>query len=146
MEKALINTKIAHKYMEYDMSLKMFFKDEFKIRSNAYLVPFSHILYTKRTVFQYIRDSCSYVCPYEKQCKGHQFLNYIEMLWRAICWSVEEKKVFFKYFLFDDFRLTTDVSYSINNKDFQIHGWHAKPVQPKDLSHLSYSKRMSYLN
>ena len=62
------------------------------------------------------------------------------MLWRAICWAVEEKKLFYKYFLFDDFRHT------INNKDFQIHGWHAVPVQPKDLSHLSYSKRMSYLN
>ena len=39
MEKALKNTKIAEKYQ---LSLKTFFKNEFKY-SNGYLIPFSHI-------------------------------------------------------------------------------------------------------
>ena len=47
------------------------------------------------------------------------------------------KKVYYRYFYFTNFRLTNDG---------KIAGWDAKPVEPKDLSHLSYSKIMSYLN
>ena len=140
MEKAFENTKIAVKFMEYEMTLKSFFKDEFKSGQNAYLIPFSHILYTKRTIFQYIRDSCEYVCPSKEECRGHQFLNYVDMLWKAICWAVENKKVYYKYFYFTNFK----VDRTING--FEIKRWNAKPVEPKNLSHLSYSKRMSYLN
>ena len=63
MEKALQKTLIADKFMEYSVSLKSFFKDEFKSANSAYLIPFSHILYTKRKIFLLIRDSCDYVCP-----------------------------------------------------------------------------------
>ena len=51
MEKALENTLIANKFMEYSVSLKSFFKDEFKSGNSTYKVPFSHILYTKRKFF-----------------------------------------------------------------------------------------------
>ena len=140
MEKAFENTKIAVKFMEYEITLKSFFKDKFKSGQNAYLIPFSHILYTKRTIFQYIRDSCEYVCPYKEKCQGHQFLNYVDMLWKAICGAVEHKKVYYKYFYFTNFKIVRTIN------GFEIKGWDAKPVEPKDLSHLSYSKRMSYLN
>ena len=104
---------------------------------SAYLIPFSHILYIKRTVFHYIRDSCDYVCPYTKDCHGHQFLNFVEKLWEFMCYAVEDKKMFYKYFYFGNFRIDS------NGK---IAGWDFKPVEAKDLSHLSYSRRMSYLN
>ena len=58
------------------------------------------------------------------------------MLWRAICYAVEEKKVYYRYFYFTNFKI----------KDGKIFSWDAKPVEPKDLRNLSYSKRMSYLN
>ena len=117
--------------------MKTFFKDEFKSGQSAYLIPFHHIVFTKRNIFPYIREGCGFVCPRETPCGSHQFLNYVEMLWRSICWAVEEKKVYYRYFYFANFRLTNDG---------KIAGWDAKPVEPKDLSHLSYSKRMSYLN
>ena len=139
MEKAFKNTTIAFKFMEYEMTLKSFFKDEFKSGQFAYLIPFSHVLYTKRTIFQYIRDSCEYVCPLSEQCKGHQFLNYVNMLWNATCWGVEQKKVYYKYFYFTNFEVVRTIN------GYEIKGWDAKPVEPEDLSHLSYSKRMSYL-
>ena len=137
MEAALKKTQIAHKYMCFIYTLKAFFKDEFKSGQSAYLIPFDHIIFTKRNIFPYIREDCGYVCERERPCGGHQFLNYVEMLWKSICWAVEEKKVYYKYFYFANFRLTNDG---------KIAGWDAKPVEPKDLSHLSYSKRMSYLN
>ena len=139
MEKAFKNTTIAFKFMEYEMTLKSFFKDEFKSGQFAYLIPFSHILYTKRTIFQYIRDSCEYVCPSDEDCKGHQFLNYVDMLWKAICWAVEEKKVYYRYIYFTNFKVVRTI------RGYEIKGWDARPTYPKDLSHLSYSKRMSYL-
>ena len=139
MEKAFEQTVIAFKLMEYSYSLKVFFKDEFKSGQSAYLIPFSHILHVKRTVFPFIRDSCDYVCPYTKECDGHQFLNFVEKLWKFMCYAVEEKKCFYKYFYFDNFRLKSDVADKIASWDF-------KPLEAKDLSHLSYSRRMSYLN
>ena len=95
MEAALKNTQIAHKYMCFIYRLKAFFKDEFKSGHSAYLIPFDHIVFTKRNIFPYIREDCGYVCPRDTPCGPHQFLNYVEMLWKSICWAVEEKKVYY---------------------------------------------------
>ena len=137
MEAALKNTQIAHKYMCFIYTLKAFFKDEFKSGQFCYLIPFDHIVFFKRNIFPYIREDCGYVCQKTIPCAGHQFLNYVEMLWKAIFWAVEEKKVYYRYFYFSNFRLT---------RDGKVQEWNAIPVEPKDLSHLCYSKRMSYLN
>ena len=144
MEKALENTLIANKFMEYSVSLKIFFKEEFKSENSTYKIPFSHILYTKRKIFPLIRDSCDYVCPKLKQCDGHKFLDFIQMLWEFQRWAVEEKKVYFKFFYFHTFRLTSDVQCTL--KPVKIKSWYVLPVEPQNLSHLSYSRRMSYLN
>ena len=56
MEKAFENTLIAEKFMEYSVSLKSVFKEEFKCGNSAYKIPFSHILYIKRKIFPLIRD------------------------------------------------------------------------------------------
>ena len=144
MEKAFENTLIAEKFMEYSVSLKSFFKKEFKYGNASYKVPFSHILYTKRKIFPLIRDSCDYVCPKLKQCDGHKFLDFIQMLWEFQRWAVEEKKVYFKFFYFHTFRLTFDVEHTL--KPVKIKGWYVLPVEHQNLSHLSYSRRMSYLS
>ena len=140
MEKAFLNTVIAFKLMEYSYSLKSFFKDEFKKSEGMYIIPFSHILYVKRSIFPFIRDSCGYVCPCKDPCDGHQFLNFIEKLWEFMRYSVEDRKCFFKYVCFYDFRLKSDKEIE------KIAGWDFEAIEPKDLSHLSYSKRLSYLN
>ena len=144
MEKALENTLIAEKFMEYSVSLKSVFKEEFKYGKSAYKIPFSRILYIKRKIFPLIRDSCDYVCPKLKQCDGHKFLDFIQMLWEFQRWAVEEKKVCFKFFYFHTFRLTFDVEHTL--KPVKIKGWYVLPVEHQNLSHLSYSRRMSYLN
>ena len=137
MEAALKKTEIANRYICFVYTLKSFFKDEFKWGQSAYLIPFEHIVWVKRNIFPYIRKDCGYVCEKEKTCCSHQFLNYVEMLWKSVCWVVEDKKVYFKYFYFSNFRFTNDG---------RIAGWDAKAVEPKNLSHLSYSERMNYLN
>ena len=146
MENALVNTVIAFKLMQYSYTLKSFFKDELKKSNGVYIIPYSHILRFKKTVFQYIRDSCDYVCPHRKPCDGHQFLDFVEKLWNFERYAVEERKCFFKNFYFYNFRLKTDQFYSMDNQIDKIAGWNFYAIDAKDLSHLSYSQRLSYLN
>ena len=145
MEQALINTVIAFKLMEYSYSLKYFFKDEFK-KNNVYVIPFSHILHIKRKIFPLIRDACDYVCPCTKQCDGHQFLDFIEELYKFQRHAVENEKCFFRYFYFYNFHLKSDEQCSMENQIEKIAGWDFNVKNGKDLSHLSYSQRLSYLN
>ena len=137
MEAALQNTQIAHKCMCFIFTLKAFFKDEFKSVQSTYLIPFDHIIYTKRHIFPFIREDCGYVCRHDVLCTKHQFLNNVEILYKRNCWAVEEEKVYYRYFHFTDFKLTDDG---------KIKGWKATPVEPKDLTQLSYWQRMSYLD
>ena len=142
MEQAFINTVIAFKLMQYSYSLASFFKEEFKKNENEYIIPFSHILYVKRHIFHLIRDSSDYVCPYDEQCDGHQFLDFIEKLNVFQHHAVLEKKCFFQDFRFYNFRLKRDKFQDLE----KIAGWDFCASATKDLSHLTYSQRAQYLN
>ena len=141
MEQALINTVIAFKMMEYSYSLKCFFKDEFK-KNGGYVIPFSHVLYIKRTIFPLIRNACDYVCPYKDQCDGHKFLDFIQKLWEFEYYAVTERKCFFREFYFYDFRFKFDKVHEME----KVVGWDFNAITAKNLSHLSYSQRLHYLN
>ena len=143
MERALENTVIADKFMEYRLTLKSFFKNEFQYGKNCYKIPFSHILYTKRQIFSYIRDSCSFVCEKQEKCDGHQFLDFVELIYQFERYSVEKKQVYFKYFLFHSFTLTSDTKMTL--KPTKIKGWRMLPVEMQTMSHLTYSQRLSFL-
>ena len=142
MEQALINTVIAFKIMQYSYSLKCFFKEEFKRNDGVYVIPFSHILYIKRKIFPLIRDACDYVCPYQDQCDGHKFLDFIKKLWEFQHHAVLEKKCYFEEFYFDNFRYKIDKVHGIE----KVAGWDFNVITAKNLSHLSYSQRLLYLN
>ena len=141
IEQAFLNTVIAFKLMQYSYSLQSFFKSEFK-KEDCYIIPFSHILYVKRTVFPIIRDCCSYVCPSDYQCDGHKFLDFIEKLYQFQVHAVLEKKCFFRDFKFNNFLLKEDEILEV----VKVNGWDFHPNVTKDLSHLTYSQRCQYLN
>ena len=63
-----------------------------------------------RQIFSYIRDSCS--CKIE-ECDGHQFLDFVELIYQFECYSVKKKKVYFKYFFFHNFRLTSNIKMTL---------------------------------
>ena len=137
MEQAFINTVIAFKKMEYFYSLKCFFKQEFK-KNGGYVIPFSHILHIKKNIFLLIRDSCGYVCPYNEQCDGHKFMDFIDKLCEFQHHAVLEQKWFFQDFYVYNFRFTDKVR--------KIAGWDFKANVVRDLSNFSYSQRLHYLN
>ena len=141
MEKAFENTIIAAKY---SLSLKSFFKNEFKYWNDCYLIPFSHIQYTKRQIFGYIRDSCGDdVCSKLQMCDGHQFLQFVELIYQYNRYCIIKKKVYFEYFLFNNFKLTSNIQMTL--KPTKIKGWRMVPVNEQLLHHLTYSQRLSFL-
>ena len=141
MEQAFINTVIAFKLMQYSYSLKCFFKDEFK-KKDGYVIPFSHVLHIKRHVFPLIRDACDYVCPYNEQCDGHKFLDFVDQLYEFQHYAVLEKKCFFRDFHFYNFHFKRDKVHEME----KVVGWDFNAMTTKNLSHLSYSQRSQYLN
>ena len=142
LEKALKNTVIADK-LEYRLTLKSFFKNEFQYGENCYKIPFSHIIYTKKQIFSYICDSCSFVCKKQKKCDGHQFFKFTELIYQFERHSVKDKKVYFKYFLFYSFTLTSDIEMTL--KPTKIKGWRMLPIEMQVISNLTYSQRLSFL-
>ena len=142
MEKALQNTKIA---VKYNLSLKTFFKDEFKYSNNSYLIPFSHIKYTRRQIFDYICSSCSNdnVCSKLQVCHGHQFLQFIELIYQFNYYSITKEKLYFEYFLFNDFKLTSDNQMTLIPT--KIKSWRTIPVKKHLLHDLTYRQRLTFL-
>ena len=141
MEKALENTKIAEKYQ---LSLKTFFKDDFKYSNDSYLIPFSLIKYTRRQIFDYIRSSCSGdVCSKLQICYGHQFLQYTELIYQFNYYSITKEKLYFDYFLFNNFKLTSDSQMTLIPT--KIKSWRMIPVQKHLLHKLTYSARLTFL-
>lgn len=95
-EKSFLNTR--KNKLDY---LSPFFKDEFK-KDGKYIIPFKHILWYKRNFLKKIRDYCGFVCPKGNACSMHKFLDYVEMLWKAEAFAVEEKNLFYNYFMFEN--------------------------------------------
>ena len=132
------NFKFQQKKIKYDY-LSIFFKEEY-FKDNIFVIPTNHLIWFKRNILNEIRKKCSggnIVCPHDKICDGHKFIDFFEMCFSSIAFAVEEKKVFYNYFYFKN------IEYKNNG---EIFSWDATPAEPKDLRHLSYSKRLAYLN
>ena len=143
MEQALKNTIIAA-CTDYRLTLKSFFKDEFQYANDCYLIPFSHILYTRRQIFSYIYNSCGDVCSKVQICHGHQFVAFIELMYQFNRWAILKKNIYFECFLFNKFELTCNQKITL--KPTKIKRWHTVPVQKHVLDKkLTFSQKLSYL-
>ena len=120
------NTVIADKDFEYIITMKSFFKDEFKSGQWNYLIPVDFIKWLKRNIFIKIRNACGFVCPFSEPCHGHKLFDYVQMLWDAMVFAVDEKKVYYRYFYFENLVF----------KDGKLHSWDAQPVEAVCLKHL----------
>ena len=56
----------------------------------------------RETFLKKIRDYCGFVCPKGNACSMHKFLDYVEMLWKVEAFAVEEKNLFYNYFMFEN--------------------------------------------
>ena len=126
-------------YKEEFNFYKAFFLDDF-FYDDRYNIPTDFIFNFKRKYFQKIRSNCphgvNFVCPSDNLCRAHKFIFFIEKIFEAITHCVIEEKIYYKYFLF-----------KLKKNEYlnEISGWDFIPSEIKDLSKLSYSKRLSYL-
>ena len=142
MERALKNTIIAR---NYNLSLKSFFKDKYKYWNGGYLIPFSEIKNFKKHVFEFIKSGCNNdsVCSKLQTCDGHQFMHFIELLLNYQRFAITQKKVYYEYFLFTNFKLTSNQEITL--RPTKIKSWRVVAVDKHQLNHLTYSQRLSYL-
>ena len=127
------------------MFLCIFWNSNLFVTSIWYLIPFDHILHVKKYIFDYIKSNCSddFVCSKLQSCYGHQFLQFIELMYQFQRYSVLKKKVYFKYFMFSNFKLTSDAAMTL--KPTKIKSWRVRGVFEQQLDHLTYSERLSFL-
>ena len=142
MERALKNTIIAK---DYGLSLKSFFKDNFKYWNDSYLIPFTEFRHCKKYLFEYIKSSCGddTVCSKLQSCYGHQFLQFIEAIHHFQRVAVIKKKVYYKYFLITNFELTSNAKITLIPT--KIKSWRVTAIEKQELNDLTYSERLSYL-
>ena len=138
MEIAFKNTIIAK---EYGLTLKSFFKDIFKYWDDCYLIPFIDIRLFKKQCYDFIISCCNNKpnCSKQQSCYGHQFLQFVETIIQFQRYSVLKKKVYFQYFFFSNFKLTSDI------KSLKIKSWRNLGVSIQVIDHLTYSERLSLL-
>ena len=127
IEQSLKNTIINK---DFGLSLKCFFKDSYKHSNGCYVIPINHIYHFKQNFCEYIKSESSY---------SNQFLQFIELIIKFEYHCVMVNRVFFGYFLFDDFKFTSDT------KITKIKRWRVTAIFKKKLHHLGYKKRLSFL-
>ena len=139
MEIAFKNTIIAE---QYGLTLKSFFKDYFKYWDDCYLIPFFDIQLFKKQYYDFIKSSCNdeIACSKKQSCYGHQFLQFVELIIAFQRYSVFKKKVYFQYFFFTNFKLTSDIT-----KPLKIKSWRISGISIHRINHLTYSERLSLL-
>ena len=142
MEKALKNTIIAKKY---DLSLKSFFKDNYRYWDDSYRIPFNYFRQSQKYLSQYIISSCNHenVCSKLRTCHGHQFLQFLEAIHQFQRVAVIQKKVYFEYFLITNFKLTSNAKVTLIPT--KIKSWGVIAINKQKLDNLTYSERLSYL-
>ena len=138
MEIAFKNTIIAK---EYGLTLKSFFKDNFKYWDDCYLIPFIDIQLFKKQCYDFIISCCNNesICSKQQSCYGHQFLQFVETIIQFQRYSVMKKKVYFQHFFFNNFKLTSDI------KSLKIKSWQISGISIYRVNHLTYSQRLSLL-
>lgn len=105
-------------------------------KKDIYIIPKQKLLAIARKLIPKIRNSSGYHCEYDRDiCNPHKFLNQMEEIIDFLYYSVEEKMVYYSAFEFFQ-----------NESNSNFFGWSHVPIKAKNLNHLSYSRRLAYLN
>ena len=95
--------KIIIERKKFDF-LSLFFKEEY-FYNNRYNIPTNDIIQFKRKYTSEIKKKCcngNFVCPSDNLCNGHKFIKFLDRIFEAMTFAVLEKKVFYKYFYFNN--------------------------------------------
>ena len=134
------NITILLKEFEYSITLRGLLKEQFQVKNLnseiCFLIKTQEIMKLFRHFDVCVKNELDYVCTSTPSCRTHAAHEYLKYLVDEIINYVENEKRFYKAFYF---RKT-------HSSDVAFGGWTAEPVQPICLKHLSYSRRLAYLN
>ena len=137
---AFENIRLLLKDFEYAIYIRELLKEEFQVKNLneeiCFLIKTDEIFKFYRRYKYYTIDAIGISCESNVPCRAHAALEYLKFLTEEITNYVENDKIYYKAFYF---RKTC-------KNDVAFAGWTGEPVQKKCLKHLSYSKRLSYLN
>ena len=134
------NKRLILKEFEYEITLRGLLKEENQVLNLngkiCFLIKTEDLLKFYRNYTVCINNEIGVVCESKKPCRAHAAQEYLNYLKDEIINNVENEKRFYKAFYF---QLTDESSYGFG-------GWTAKPIQPKCLKHLSYSRCLAFIN
>ena len=134
------NITILLKEFEYSITLRGLLKEQFQVKNLnsqiCFLIKTQDIMKFFRKFNTCVINEIGVVCSRNVPCRSHRAHRYLKYLIDEIINFVENDKLFYKCFYF---RKTC-------SNDVAFGGWTAEPVQPLCLKHLSYSRRLAYLN
>ena len=134
------NVTLLLKDFEYSITLRGLLKEQFEVKNLngeiCFLIKTEEIMKFFRKFDTCVKNELGVVCSSNIPCRSHTAHGYLKYLIDEIINYVENEKVYYKAFYFR--RTKTD--------DVAFGGWTAEPVQRMCLEHLSYSRRLSYLN
>ena len=137
---AFENLTILLKEFEYSITLRGLLKEEFEIKNlhdeRCFLIKTNDIFKFFRRFDTCVKNEIGVVCSSTIPCRSHAAHGYLKYLTEEIINYVENEKLYYKFFYFRHTK----------NNDVAFGGWTAEPVQPLCLKHLSYSRRLAYLN
>ena len=134
------NITILLKEFEYSITLRGLLKEQFEVKNLhgeiCFLIKTQEIMKFYRHFNTCINNVLGVVCDSDNPCRSHAAHGYLKYLVDELYHCVEDDKKFYKAFYFK----------KTHNDDIAFGGWTAEPVQPMCLKHLSYSRRLAYLN
>ena len=134
------NITILLKEFEYSITLRGLLKEQFEVKNLrgeiCFLIKTQELMKFYRHFNTCINNVLGVVCESDNPCRSHAAHSYLKYLVDELYNYVENDKKFYKAFYFK----------KTYNNDVAFGGWTAEPVQPTCLKHLSYSRRLAYLN
>ena len=134
------NIRLLLKDFEYSIYIRELLKEEFQVKNLkeeiCFLIQTEKIIKFYRRYKFYTIDAIGISCESNVPCRAHAALEYLKFLIDEIYNYVKNDKKYYKAFYFE----------KTSHNDVAFGGWTATPVQQISLEHLSYSRRLAYLN
>ena len=134
--------------MKFLWTLSTFFKKEFEF-GTGFKIPYMFIIEYLRDYRHKVACYCGAgpYCGNSVECPGHKFLRFLEEVNKAIYHGVENEKVLYRFWFFDNLKFKKE---EINIKglrrdELHLNSWDFIPIEPRDLKGKTYSQRVSLL-
>ena len=134
--------------MKFLWTLSTFFKKEFEF-GTGFKIPYMFIIEYLGDYRHKVACYCGAgpYCGDSVECPGHKFLRFLEEVNKAIYHGVENEKVLYRFWFFDNLKFKKE---EINIKglrkdELHLNSWDFIPIEPRDLKGKTYSQRVSLL-